>query len=373
MRQRWADASEQGVAFARQFRAERGLGNAPIGDLATYLIRAGATLAMRTTAPREPLCTTAVDGVPHIIVGDHMTRGGTRYWLAHALGHCVFGDPLPRACPPSRFNDQEARALGFAAELLVPVVVAADVRSERLIARVFGVTETFAARRIAAARRTCGVADRRMSVLVDHREVASGVPDLLAMHADLHVRCAALPVGDYVLGDDVVVERKTHADLVASVRDGRLLRQLGRLRGVAPQLILLLESEGPTGMDGLGDPQRRGLFIAAVFNAGASIVPSRGPGDTALLLAAIARRVESGVHGSAERAVGRSRQARKREVAPSTERVLCAVQGIGPVRARALLAGFGSLKAVLTACEAELVTVGGLSPLLARRLLGLTG
>ena len=61
------------------------------------------------------------------------------------------------------------------------------------------------------------------------------------------VQLADLPVGDYVLGPGLAVERKGPADLGASIRDGRLFDQAERLQSVFPQAVLLLE----------GRPQRR--------------------------------------------------------------------------------------------------------------------
>jgi hypothetical protein len=49
-------------------------------------------------------------------------------------------------------------------------------------------------------------------VLVDHREGASGTPDAL-MAAGLDVQLTDLPVGDYVLGLALAVERKGPTDL----------------------------------------------------------------------------------------------------------------------------------------------------------------
>ena len=52
-------------------------------------------------------------------------------------------------------------------------------------------------------------------VLVDHRERGSAIPEALVA-AGLHVELTDLPVGDYVLGHHLAVERKGAADLGAS-------------------------------------------------------------------------------------------------------------------------------------------------------------
>ena len=85
-------------------------------------------------------------------------------------------------------------------------------------------------------------------VLVDHRERASGIPHVLT-EAGLDVRLTDLPVGDYVLGPDLVVERKGPSDLGASIRDGRLFDQAERIQAVFPQAVLLVEGEPHTAED----------------------------------------------------------------------------------------------------------------------------
>ena len=67
-------------------------------------------------------------------------------------------------------------------------------------------------------------------VLVDHPERASAIPDALAA-AGLDVRLVDLPVGDYVLGPGLAVERKGPQDLTASMRGG----QQGETQRTGPQ------------------------------------------------------------------------------------------------------------------------------------------
>ena len=71
-------------------------------------------------------------------------------------------------------------------------------------------------------------------VLVDYRERGSSVPDALVA-AGLDVELTDLPVGDYVLGRGLAVERKGANDLGASIRDGRIFKQAVRLQSPSPK------------------------------------------------------------------------------------------------------------------------------------------
>ena len=64
---------------------------------------------------------------------------------------------------------------------------------------------------------------------VDHSEGRSAL--LVAVHAsgEFDVRMGRLATGDYLIDDEVLVERKTVADFAASLVDGRLFPQAARL------------------------------------------------------------------------------------------------------------------------------------------------
>src|SRR3954452_5208430 len=79
-------------------------------------------------------------------------------------------------------------------------------------------------------------------VLVDHRERGSAIPEALVA-AGLDVRLTDLPVGDYVLGLGLGVERKGPTDLGSSIRDGRIFDQAVRLQSSFAQAVLVLEGE----------------------------------------------------------------------------------------------------------------------------------
>src|SRR3954466_13978743 len=79
-------------------------------------------------------------------------------------------------------------------------------------------------------------------LLFDHGERRSGVPDELErLGVDVHAM--RLPVGDYVVSDRVVVERKGPTDLAASIKDRRLFEQLARLAEAYPSVVLLVEGD----------------------------------------------------------------------------------------------------------------------------------
>jgi DNA excision repair protein ERCC-4 len=77
-------------------------------------------------------------------------------------------------------------------------------------------------------------------IIVDDREFRSSLP-LALLQVGFKVIPAVIAVGDYVLTEDIVIERKAYSDLVGSLKSGRLLQQLQRMRTFYKQSMLLIE------------------------------------------------------------------------------------------------------------------------------------
>jgi ERCC4-type nuclease len=183
-----------------------------------------------------------------------------------------------------------------------------------------------------------------MRIVVDVHERRSGVPEhLSALGWDVRLR--TLECGDYAIDDVALVERKSVRDLHLSLIQGRLWRQLGRLRKAAPWRYLVVEGmcpyEGPLTPDAV-----RGLLIT-VDELGVAVIRTRDPADTAAWIAMIAKRRRGGTR-SVDRPPYAQRPQRESHNSPP-ERALSAAEGVSIITARKLLNEFGSLTKVLLA------------------------
>jgi DNA excision repair protein ERCC-4 len=77
-------------------------------------------------------------------------------------------------------------------------------------------------------------------IYADDREETSGIPDILRS-LGVTVFLRQLSVGDYIIGDNIAVERKSVVDLVNSVFDKRFFDQIGRLTSSYDISFLLVE------------------------------------------------------------------------------------------------------------------------------------
>ena len=64
----------------------------------------------------------------------------------------------------------------------------------------------------------------KLRIVIDDRERKSGIPKLL-QGIGINAEIKTLPVGDYIVAPETIVERKSISDLISSVFDGRLFDQ----------------------------------------------------------------------------------------------------------------------------------------------------
>lgn len=79
------------------------------------------------------------------------------------------------------------------------------------------------------------------SIIADDREPAAAVLPWLAARTDVQLTVARLPVGNDLIDEALLFERKTLADLVGSIKDGRLFAQGLRLARAKARGAIVLE------------------------------------------------------------------------------------------------------------------------------------
>jgi DNA excision repair protein ERCC-4 len=195
-------------------------------------------------------------------------------------------------------------------------------------------------------------------VLVDHRERGSTIPKALVAAA-LDVRLTDLPVGDYVLGPGLAVERKGWKDLVASIRDGRIFDQASRLQSTFPQAVLLVEGKPR----GFARDAWRGA-VCRLVEDGFTVLQSVDAADSAAWIIRLAKRARRA--GPTPHAEGPRRA--PRHPSAQAEAMLSVVPGISTTMARSLLAAYGSVAAVAAAAPEGLRRHPGIGRVRAARL-----
>jgi DNA excision repair protein ERCC-4 len=203
-----------------------------------------------------------------------------------------------------------------------------------------------------------------IEIVVDDRELASEVPGWLGRREGLSIRISRLASADYSIRGVIGVERKTAVDFAKSLIDGRLFTQISALRHAYERPLLLLERFCPDGeIGGVSRHALSGALISLTTIFGVPVLFSSGPEDTAELIAAAGRQLVRSAGISYVRPGYRPKGWRRRALY-----ILQGLPSVGPGRAQALLARFGSVGAALAADEKALANTHGIGVGVARSI-----
>ena len=190
-------------------------------------------------------------------------------------------------------------------------------------------------------------------IVADERERKCGIPDLLKK-VGLALEIKTLPVGDYIVASETIVERKSISDFAASVFDGRLFDQCERLRENFTHPVMVLEGNIDELADIMDNPLVfYGAMCRVALEYTVPVIPTPDAAHTAKLLTSMAAR-----KGSAPGPL-----LKKIRKYPDVERqqltVLCSLPGVGSKLGSKLLERFGTPAEALAATSADLAKVLG--------------
>jgi Fanconi anemia group M protein len=211
-----------------------------------------------------------------------------------------------------------------------------------------------------------------VEVVVDQRELDSNIARELSKRDGVETRLETLSVGDYVLSDRVAVERKSHGDFMDTLLGGdrSIFEQAKDLTRHYTRPVLLLEGDGDLYAERNVHPNAiRAALASLAVDWGVSVVHTRSEDDTAEMVETIATREQT----DNDREVSAHGEKAAKTLGEQQEYVVSAIADIGPVTARSLLDEFGSVEAVMTASEDDLVEADGVGGVTAERIREVVG
>jgi len=213
--------------------------------------------------------------------------------------------------------------------------------------------------------------DDGVEIVIDQRELESSIARDLSRREGLVTRLETLEVGDYVCSDRVVVERKTVADFLDTLVGGdrSLFEQVGDDARHYARPVVVIEGEDLYGERNVHPDSINGALASLAVDFGASVLRTADEGETADLLATIARREQE----ADDREVSVHGEKQSRTLAEQQVYTVASIAEVGPVIGRSLLEHFGSVEAVMTAEEEELREVEGVGEVTAERIRGVVG
>ena len=202
----------------------------------------------------------------------------------------------------------------------------------------------------------------QLRIIVDEREKKSGIPKLLSS-IGVKTEIKTLPIGDYIVAPETVVERKSISDLLSSVFDGRLFDQCSRLIEHYQYPVLLVEGNVDEIEQLTYNPL---IFYGALATVALEfkipIIPTPSAIHTAKLLVSLSTRKEL-TKGPFLKKIKKSNNVEKQQLS-----VLCSLPGVGEKSAIRLLEKFGTPLNALCAPITELAKTPGLGESKAKKI-----
>ena len=213
--------------------------------------------------------------------------------------------------------------------------------------------------------------DETVEIVADQRELDSTIARDLSTREGIETRLETLSVGDYVLSDRVVVERKSVGDFLDTLTGGdrSMFEQLGDATRHYARPVVVLEGDGLYEERNVHPNAIRGALSSLAVDFGASVLRTEGEDDTADLLEVIATREQE----ADDREVSVHGEKASKTLAEQQEYVVSSIADIGPVTARSLLEKFKTVEAVMTAREEDLLEVQGVGEVTAERIREVVG
>ncbi|HEC82839.1 MAG TPA: hypothetical protein ENI53_03025 [Thermoplasmatales archaeon] len=194
---------------------------------------------------------------------------------------------------------------------------------------------------------------QKAKILVDSREIFSGIPDFLSLKADVEIK--QLPVGDYILSHRVAVERKRAEDFLDSLVKKRIFEQITRLRDAYEKSILIIENEGLFSRN-IDNRAIYGAIACILTDYDVSVIRTRDAEETASLIYAIATREQF----KKKREVCLRGKKPRMNLHEWQRFIVEGLPNVSAVLAKRLLNHFGNVRRVMNASIQELQEVEGI-------------
>ena len=193
----------------------------------------------------------------------------------------------------------------------------------------------------------------QINIIADFREVPSKLPEILEEHG-ANVKRSQLKTGDYIINNEIIIERKSREDFILSIIQGRLFSQCAKMKKTDKHIILLIEGNPYNTKHDIDRQAIKGAILSVSLCWQIPIIYSTDVNDSAHTMIMAARQLlkENYSHFKSPR---NSKNFNKKAIY-----FLQGLPAVGPVLAKALLEKFDTIENVILADEEELLEIEGL-------------
>jgi len=196
---------------------------------------------------------------------------------------------------------------------------------------------------------------KELKIIVDDRERNIKILDLL--DKKFEVQRERLEVGDFIVSDRIVIERKTLEDFLASLLDKRIFEQIKKMKAAFEIPIIVIEGslniEDLFYLRNIHPNAIRGLLLSILVDERIPLIFTKNEEETVNLLEILARREQIN-----EKRIPQIKVAKKiKTISDAQEALIASIPGINKQLAVNLLSYFKTPKNVANASISELLEV----------------
>jgi Fanconi anemia group M protein len=193
----------------------------------------------------------------------------------------------------------------------------------------------------------------KIFVVADDRERNSNVCFYLKEFGAV-VSFKRIEVGDYIISDNVCIERKSSSDFVSSIIDGRIFNQAEEMKRNFAKTVIIVEGNNSDGR--ITENAYKGAIASLIMNYDAVVVNVENEKETARMIYFLAKKEQE----EFDRNVAIKGKKKPKDVKEMQQFFLSSLPGVSSVIAKRMLQKFGYVKDIVNASEKEIESVKGL-------------
>ncbi len=192
----------------------------------------------------------------------------------------------------------------------------------------------------------------KIKIYADSREKGSGIMKRL-VDLNVDVKMQNLDVGDFLISEDCVIERKEVSDFVASIIDKRVLDQVKAMKQFSKPILIIEGTDDIYSVRKVHPNAIRGMLAYIAIDMKIPIIYTKDSRDTAEFLLVAAKREQDKVNK--EFAI----RGERKPLTPKEQKefIVGSLPGVGGALAKNLLNEFRSVKGIVNASADELKDV----------------
>ena len=215
--------------------------------------------------------------------------------------------------------------------------------------------------------------EKKVDLKIDFREQRSGiVSEIEKLTNKIAFELCTLPTGDYMVGDKIIVERKTLNDFLTSIKTGRIFQQAYRIAQTGKNGLIILEGD-KTMVDSslMSRKAVQGALIHLTVFIGIPVIRSLNIQETATLLIDILNQSKQQELPRQKHIISVSPGIQINKKQRQKLFLLQNLPGIGTKKGLALLKMFSTIENIVNASPADLTKVRGIGNKLAERIIAI--